>query len=74
MNAKTDASVIDLIPAKKQSRVACCPFCRSLQVRGVLQTDVDGIEHYSVECIMCGALGPMASSQNVAAQRWNRRY
>lgn len=44
-----------------------CPFCR---VRAGEMHRID--DDFFVECQACGAIGPMCSTEALAAERWNR--
>lgn len=48
-----------------------CPFCRDLELRVKPRRYCD-CTLYCVECVNCGALGPMQVSHEDARKEWNR--
>ena len=46
-----------------------CPFCHTVD-RIIQESDCG--ERF-IECLLCGARGPIARSENKAAKLWNKR-
>jgi Lar family restriction alleviation protein len=46
-----------------------CPFCHTVD-RIMQESDCYG---RFIECLLCGARGPIARSEDEAAELWNRR-
>jgi len=43
-----------------------CPFCGSVE-------DLTYMDDHCVDCLNCGASGPMADGQRSTAEEWNNR-
>jgi Lar family restriction alleviation protein len=55
-----------------QLEIYKCPFCKNDNPRVVLDY-IDEV-HYSVECRVCLALGPVSDSKAEAVEEWNRAW
>ncbi len=46
-----------------------CPFCGENEDLSVMPDK----HFYSVNCEVCGTLGPVGETEGIAVERWNRR-
>jgi Lar family restriction alleviation protein len=47
-----------------------CPFCNNIDTLELVCVG----EYYLVECNKCETSGPVASKEDKAVERWNRRF